>query len=555
MMLVRGKTSATMAVTLVVTLIVSVEGGDWPFGWKAQPGTPNTLAQIARSIDDIEDKILDDGLVVIKQPDVWGQSRMTLYRKDFEAMMRAKGPDDFKEVLAARVARLDEASLESQTSLGFALGSPAAKSGGGGLGSRRGGATPSPAGGASAAMSPTIVSILHPASPASAHSGTSSGSGGDGPSPSGGDSTKSSGADSPFKTPLPSFDEPYALLSGKGAFQKLETRLGLDPPIFLDEKKRYFDHLNEIRRVNIGDDNADSAGYGLYLIRMPVSIQPGEITLKGHGALLTVTAHHEFDSNFLRNSFHNLVINDLVDQLGPIVYELIRNRVNEKVESDRVELDREREKYFNQQMEYARAAEDLKRKTERISALDKEIKRIADDVPVAAGQLKVTIAAKITQGVMSQFSSIESPFKSIFNDIVSFSGRVGSMNSPDAIGRTIKSVNDLIDKGLFEARRFNRLLGKFSGSAEPAIAAKVGKVIEDLKKIESKLEANKLPAIDATTAAVDGPLTADIVRDPNGAPEATAATAPPPPVNAALPSCRSQILAFHPRILDIWRLL
>ena len=363
MMLVRGKTSATMAVTLVVTLIVSVEGGDWPFGWKAQPGTPNTFAQIARSIDDIEDKILDDGLVVIKQPDVWGQSRMTLYRKDFEAMMRAKGPDDFKEVLAAHVARLDEASLESQTSLGFALGSPAAKSGGGGLGSRRGGATPSPAGGASAAMSPTIVSILHPASPASAHSGTSSGSGGDGPSPSGGDSTKSGGADSPFKTPLPSFDEPYALLSGKGAFQKLETRLGLDPPIFLDEKKRYFDHLNEIRRVNIGDDNADSAGYGLYLIRMPVSIQPGEITLKGHGALLTVTAHHEFDSNFLRNSFHNLVINDLVDQLGPIVYELIRNRVNEKVESDRVELDREREKYFNQQMEYARTAEDLKRKT------------------------------------------------------------------------------------------------------------------------------------------------------------------------------------------------
>ena len=75
--------------------------------------------------------------------------------------------------------------------------------------------------------------------------------------------------------------------------------------------------MNEIRRVNIGDDNADSAGYGLYLVRMPVSIQPGECNLKGHGAVLTVTARHEFDPNFLKNTFHNLVINDLVDQLRP----------------------------------------------------------------------------------------------------------------------------------------------------------------------------------------------------------------------------------------------
>ena len=232
MMLVRGKTSATMAVTLVVTLIVSVEGGDWPFGWKAQPGTPNTLAQIARSIDDIEDKILDDGLVVIKQPDVWGQSRMTLYRKDFEAMMRAKGPDDFKEVLAARVARLDEASLESQTSLGFALGSPAAKSGGGGLGSRRGGATPSPAGGASAAMSPTIVSILHPASPASAHSGTSSGSGGDGPSPSGGDSTKSSGGTPRSKHLCPASTSPMPCFPARAHFKSSKPGSGSTRPFF-----------------------------------------------------------------------------------------------------------------------------------------------------------------------------------------------------------------------------------------------------------------------------------------------------------------------------------
>ncbi len=50
---------------------------DWPFRWWAEADKPNTLEQVACSIDTIEEKILDDGTVVIKQPDVYGQSRMT----------------------------------------------------------------------------------------------------------------------------------------------------------------------------------------------------------------------------------------------------------------------------------------------------------------------------------------------------------------------------------------------------------------------------------------------------------------------------------------------
>ncbi len=41
--------------------------------------------------------------------------------------------------------------------------------------------------------------------------------------------------------------------------------LHLEPSIILDEKKRFLDHLNQIRRVNEGDDTADSPGYALYL--------------------------------------------------------------------------------------------------------------------------------------------------------------------------------------------------------------------------------------------------------------------------------------------------
>jgi len=102
-------------------------------------------------------------------------------------------------------------------------------------------------------------------------------------------------------------------------------QLGLEPTIYLDELANYQNHLNEIRRINMGDDIADSAGYGLYLIRMPVSIQPGECTLKGHGAVLTATVRHDFAPDFLATTFRNLVINDLVDQLTPILYEMIRS--------------------------------------------------------------------------------------------------------------------------------------------------------------------------------------------------------------------------------------
>jgi hypothetical protein len=101
--------------------------------------------------------------------------------------------------------------------------------------------------------------------------------------------------------------------------------LGLEPTIYLDELANYQAHLNDIRRINMGDDIADSAGYGLYLLRIPISIQPGHCTGKGHGAILQATIRHDFGPDFLYTTMRNLVINDLVDQLTPVVYELIRS--------------------------------------------------------------------------------------------------------------------------------------------------------------------------------------------------------------------------------------
>ena len=218
---------------------------------------PNSLAQLARSIDAVENKILDCGTVVVKHPDVWGQSRMTLYCKDFEkAMADQKGA--FKTVLSARIARDDQASLSSQTSLG-------------------------------ASLAPVKFVALAVAAPNA--------------------DLPAAGSDAIKAT------VPFANLPGGRPFSDLadnSSKLGVEPTVYLDQLKRYMDHLNELRRVNMGDDAADSAGYGMYLVRMPLSIQPGEVTLKGHGAILTATVHHDFDPDFLPMTYRNLVINDLV---------------------------------------------------------------------------------------------------------------------------------------------------------------------------------------------------------------------------------------------------
>ena len=60
-------------------------------------------------------------------------------------------------------------------------------------------------------------------------------------------------------------------------------------------------------------------------MRVPVSIQPGDKTKKGFGAVVNMTMRHDFGPKFLPATYRNLVINDLVDQLGPPISELIRS--------------------------------------------------------------------------------------------------------------------------------------------------------------------------------------------------------------------------------------
>ncbi len=84
----------------------------------------------------------------------------------------------------------------------------------------------------------------------------------------------------------------------------------------LDQLKRYMDHLNQLRRLNEGDDTTDAPGYSLNLIRIPVSILPGTNSREGCGAEITVTASSVYGPELLPTSFRDFVLNDLTDQLA-----------------------------------------------------------------------------------------------------------------------------------------------------------------------------------------------------------------------------------------------
>jgi hypothetical protein len=278
------------------------QAGVLDFGPKK--GEPPTLTQVARMIDNIQCEIVGKGSVVIKQPDIWSQARMTKFRKEFEQTM-APELVNFHSYLAGRIARSDFAAFQSETALGATLlpyGAPAG----------------SPAGTPPYTPQITSLSDLNSSLQTLTNSNIK--------------------ADGTLNVPqIPTATGPtdgaisqFNLLNqtiGSGANGQPPTTMpfGLEPNVNLDEKADYINHLHRIRRVNLGDDNSDSAGYGLYLMRVPVSVQPGHKTDRGYGALVNITMRHDFDPKFLPRTYRNLVINDVVDMLAPVVYELIRS--------------------------------------------------------------------------------------------------------------------------------------------------------------------------------------------------------------------------------------
>jgi hypothetical protein len=255
---------------------------------KSKVCTKPTIRALAGDLDDLEGHIEKYGSVVAQQPSVWGQARLTKHREEFEQQMLGQ-LDKFQVTLQGSLSQSDQAYAADALALSFTAQAAASKSPGGGG-----------------------------AAPASSAS-----------------SSSSSAAAPKTAVPLPSELENTFDAFSQTNFTRNAARLpaalgfatigkggvSLEPTIQLDQMKRYLDHLHEIRRINEGDDTADSPGYSLNLVRIPISVLPGHKTEKGFGAEITVTLKPHLHDELLPMTFRNLVLNDLIEQLGvPITH-------------------------------------------------------------------------------------------------------------------------------------------------------------------------------------------------------------------------------------------
>lgn len=256
-----------------------------------------TMMNLARDLDHLERHIDKYGSVVIQKPAVWGQARLTQYRQEFESQM-VEEMSNFRETLQGSVSRTDQAYYMNA----FALSAAA---------SGEGAVTTYPKGTKDGAADAPQSAALKP---------------GDATIPFGvgtvdkeGNAKASTDFNDPkFFIPGRSADKDRFTGSVKNAAGNLT--ISLEPTIYLEQKARYLNYLQQIRRTNEGDDTTDAPGYALHLMRIPVSVLPGKNTQAGHGAEVTLTLSSVLGDELLPVTFRNLVINDLVDQISlPLV--------------------------------------------------------------------------------------------------------------------------------------------------------------------------------------------------------------------------------------------
>ncbi len=247
-------------------------------GRRPETGRDVCVEELARNIDWLEHQLNQFGTVVAKSPDIWGQARMTAHRQEFEEQLK-------KELTLFNKNQINGAQVvNDQAFLAFAM---AMQNQGG-----------------SAQLPPVPAGVL----------GTTVTKSDDGKT------TTTTSSITPIGTP-PSVSSLFTGSSGTAIFPAAAMAGGtgiitLEQTETLDQLARYVNHLHELRRINEGDDVSDSPGYSMNLVRIPVSLLPGQNTKQGYGAEITVTAEPYLGPELLPMAYRDFVVNDLVDQLS-----------------------------------------------------------------------------------------------------------------------------------------------------------------------------------------------------------------------------------------------
>jgi len=270
-----------------------------------------TMKALAHDLDHLESHIDWYGSVTAKVPDIWGQARLTQYREDFEDEMKLQlGTFAFK--VNGSLARSDQTFLAYAETLGIAAA--AKKAAGRGSSAEANSSTTLPP------PPPELVTTQRTVQTVFE-------------TPDGATKRTTNETLTPRASATP---ETLVAPTPAGTVDKLTNSvvttestivrtkpnlpvgggLSLEPTIELAQRKRYLDYLNQLRRENEGDDTADSPGYSLNLMRIPVSVLPGTRTDVGFGAEVTMSLRPIIGEELLPTTFRKFVANDLTTQLG-----------------------------------------------------------------------------------------------------------------------------------------------------------------------------------------------------------------------------------------------
>ncbi|MBL8820318.1 MAG: hypothetical protein JNL58_30115 [Planctomyces sp.] len=256
--------------------------GDGPLGLFDWHPKGNAVEQLAERIDHMERSLDEYGSIVIKTPDVWGESRLMRHRSEVENQLEAR-LNSFGFRINAIQSTRDAAFLATAIAIQEELN--------GDVSAMNADLTDEEKKTATRLTSQTFNLVGNPNS------------------------------DNTGFVPRNEFLDTKFYDENKNPIGE-RIRVGIEPVIELDQLNRYLQHLNELRRLNEGDDNADTPGYALNLIRIPVSVLPGRKTEEGFGAEVQITIDPYISEEVLPLAFKDFVIHGLVDRISFDVFQI-----------------------------------------------------------------------------------------------------------------------------------------------------------------------------------------------------------------------------------------